>query len=649
MNIKQKSNLSLFIMLCSIIMIVAINYFSDYKLNLSQLEIDKIVKEINFLEDMKTEHYKFIADLEEDFLQNKTSDLEHELHKCELTLFFKKFHIPENKLPQELHQKLIKAQKAHKRLHQLVKIYNTKYIFIPKSLNKDTYKTVLDKYKWMLNVNSLVLGENVKIDDKCKVSEHISKYDVEFFKKVSLNGFIEFLENVDKNDKYLHQEVKKLYQLSLMDRIKLYKSKIYPIFENLDLYLNKYLNALDKIEKDNQIVEDKITYDSFEDLNIIISFINEYKKTLDQKYKDLLKKDDNLEETLHIVEVVIILIAFLSFGYLFITFKSILSQLFTLQDDISNVNMDLRKRAVLKEKNEIGNIVEHLNKLLSNMHTTISKAIEISNNNTKTSKEIARNGKSVGVKVEEESQFVDKINNSLIKLVKEMNISKEEALNTKNDILDTRDKLSIATKELDSLINQINNISQKEGEIVEKIKTLSNNTNDIKNILDIIKDIAEQTNLLALNAAIEAARAGEAGRGFAVVADEVRKLAEKTQKSLIEIDSTVNIIVQNVDDASQSMENNAKNIILLANEANETQSKIDISMKNMDDSTQEVEDLVKTFEKMDKDLNIISGDVMNVSNISFENQDSIKIILNSIQELDNMVNELDKILTMYKV
>ena len=109
-------------------------------------------------------------------------------------------------------------------------------------------------------------------------------------------------------------------------------------------------------------------------------------------------------------------------------------------------------------------------------------------------------------------------------------------INAANEQSDNTLKTSEATQEITSNLNTM----------VEQASEVGSQSAEIKNVISIIGDIADQTNLLALNAAIEAARAGEHGRGFAVVADEVRKLAERTQKSLSEINISVNTLVQSI-------------------------------------------------------------------------------------------------------
>jgi methyl-accepting chemotaxis protein len=118
-------------------------------------------------------------------------------------------------------------------------------------------------------------------------------------------------------------------------------------------------------------------------------------------------------------------------------------------------------------------------------------------------------------------------------------------------------KINNSVKQMERLESQVTKTHEGELEVSETLQSLTVNAEDIKGILNIISDISDKTNLLALNAAIEAARAGEHGRGFAVVADEVRKLAESTQKSLTEINASVNVIVQSIADATGSVEKNA--------------------------------------------------------------------------------------------
>jgi len=113
-------------------------------------------------------------------------------------------------------------------------------------------------------------------------------------------------------------------------------------------------------------------------------------------------------------------------------------------------------------------------------------------------------------------------------------------------------------QQLELASDTIDNFTTSFAAIAEQSHEAVNQTAEVHHIVGSIRDIADQTNLLALNAAIEAARAGEHGRGFAVVADEVRKLAEKTQKSLLEVEATINIVSQSINDINQSISSQEK-------------------------------------------------------------------------------------------
>lgn len=180
-------------------------------------------------------------------------------------------------------------------------------------------------------------------------------------------------------------------------------------------------------------------------------------------------------------------------------------------------------------------------------------------------------------------------------MLKESKLNADNLFNKSLQLREDMEQLSVATlqqaqnlEQTSATMEQINNTIM---ETSIKTKDVAIQSTNIKSIINIISDIADQTNLLALNAAIEAARAGEHGRGFAVVADEVRKLAEKTQNSLAEINTNIGLLSQSIIEIGQTIEEEAQSV-----------SAINGSIKEIDQATQNNSIIAKQIDETAKEV-----------------------------------------------
>ncbi|WP_172589321.1 methyl-accepting chemotaxis protein [Shewanella xiamenensis] len=244
-------------------------------------------------------------------------------------------------------------------------------------------------------------------------------------------------------------------------------------------------------------------------------------------------------------------------------------------NDIVDGDGNLTQRIPITRQDEIGELANAFNLFVAQLQQMVIAIISQTKDVSHTVENLAtKSATTIGISHEQE-QFVD----TIVTAVNEMSAAVREvasnALHTATEITKVNDQTIEGKKILTQSVHHIQQLSESVKNAVAVIEKLSVNSANIASVLDVIRSIAEQTNLLALNAAIEAARAGEQGRGFAVVADEVRTLASRTETSTQDIQRMIEELQRGVNDAVKSIESGASLTHSTVTLASQTQDALD--------------------------------------------------------------------------
>lgn len=367
---------------------------------------------------------------------------------------------------------------------------------------------------------------------------------------------------------------------------------------------------------------------------------------------DLSSIDDEIKKSITHASILQFIITILSFGLLsFIIYKLVVSRLKKLKHAITEAekSLDLTKELKVPYHDELGEVTETFNRMMSTFKQSLLSVSSVTDNLMTSAKKVDELAELTKEEILEQKKGTD----SVAAAINQLDVSAHEVVrNTKGAAKKSEETHQNASKSL-SLVEKatqgINELRDQVSENADLMGDLHEQTEQVGLILDVITNIAEQTNLLALNAAIEAARAGEQGRGFAVVADEVRSLATRTRESVLQVQQTIQSLQDGADTAADSMKK-------VSSQASEKAKEVSDVATLLIDITQQIKDLdvlnceiASAAEQQNLAADEINNNVVNISDIAEHSSDDVIQSKQISEHLLALAQELNKQVSRFKL
>ena len=417
---------------------------------------------------------------------------------------------------------------------------------------------------------------------------------------------------------------------------------------------NKAVEDMQHLLENKLLNVEKITVSGDEVYNIATKAISgSYKMydrlvpVLDGLLVDRIKAASNTRlMALVIVAIVIFAVAYLLIGLYFAVINSI-QRIGDATEQLSNG--DLTAHIELSACDEMSNIANHFNNMAEKFAALIQQVISATTQLATASEEVSSVAQDSAKNIDRQRSETDQVATA----INQMNATVQEvannaasaagaATNADNEAKGGKEVVQNTSQVITRLANEIENAASV-------IQGVEKDSEIIGSVLDVIKGIAEQTNLLALNAAIEAARAGEQGRGFAVVADEVRTLASRTQKSTQEIEEMIAKLQTGSRSAVEVMQKSREQAQSGVEQAKEAASALDAITRAVETITDMNTHIASAAEEQSSVADEINKNVTRISEISEQTAAGANQTTASSQELARLATDLQNLVSQFKI